>query len=308
MKPRARTLAGAYLLDLAIGDPVGLPHPVRAIGWAIARCEERWNGMERGARLRGALVTSGIIAATFAAALLAERAARRAHPMLAEIVSIVLAASALATTDLVREAQAVSSALEANDIDRARTCVARIVGRETSELNASEVARAAIETLAESASDGIVAPLLWGLLGGAPAALAFKAISTLDSMIGYRDARYARFGAFAARVDDAANLIPARITAFLIAALSAAPLRAARTTLADAGAHPSPNAGWPEAAMAGALGVRLGGTNVYDGTQLHGPTFMAAGRTAEPRDVRHAIALVQRVSFAGALLAVAVRA
>jgi adenosylcobinamide-phosphate synthase len=245
------------------------------------------------------------VASAFGVALALERGAMRLHPRAGSLVAIVLAASAFATTDLMREATSVAAALRADDLPAARSRVARIVGRDTAHLDAADIARATIETLAESACDGIVAPLFWCALGGVPAVIAFKAVSTLDSMIGHRTPRFERFGAFAARLDDAANLVPARLTAALLAVLSHAPGRAMQTAVRDARGHASPNAGWPEAAMAGAFGIHLGGMNTYDGVPHHGPLFHAEGRRPDVVDVVAAIVLVRNVSLAAALLAIA---
>jgi adenosylcobinamide-phosphate synthase len=185
--------------------------------------------------------------------------------------------------------------------------VARIVGRDTNDLSRSEIIRATIETLAESASDGIVAPMFYLAIGGVPAALAYKAINTLDSMIGHNDSRYRYFGKFAARLDDVASYLPARITAFLILIASflyRLDFRGAGFIwMRDAKAHASPNAGRPEAAMAGALGVRLGGLNYYDGEPHHGPYFGDAKKTLDQTALRSSLVIVAIVSFLGFLLA-----
>ncbi|GAC1415436.1 MAG: adenosylcobinamide-phosphate synthase CbiB [Candidatus Velthaea sp.] len=305
---RRRTIAAAYVLDVLFGDPAGWPHPVRAFGAIIAGAERRYNDRTPAARASGAAVAALLTAATFASTALFLAALKRRAPRTEIAVAAILGATTLATTDLLREATGVVHALEANDIEIARTRVARIVGRDTTRLNDQEIARAVIETLAESAADGIVAPLFWLAAGGVPAALAFKMVSTMDSMIGHRDERYRYFGTAAARLDDLMNFAPARITASLIALVCRAPVRALRVALRDARAHASPNAGWPEAAMAAALGVRLGGDNRYDDIVITGPLFYSAGRTAQLSDVRAAMALVRRVSLLAALGALALRA
>jgi len=299
MKPAAWTIAGAAVLDWTIGDPPGLPHPVRAIGAAIAFGDARLNRDGTGSRLAGGVVA---VAVVLGAAALGALVARR------RIAAVVAAASTLATHDLVREARAVSRALEAGSLGDARVAVARIVGRDTHALSAREVARATIETLAESACDGIVAPLFWLALGGVPGAFAFKAASTLDSMIGHRTPQYERFGNVAARLDDVANVIPARLTALLIAFAGRRPFATIRAAMCEAAAHASPNAGWPESALATALGLRLGGTNRYAGVSVAGPVFNPRGRVPEAADIARAIAHVQRVSIAATLLAIRVRA
>jgi adenosylcobinamide-phosphate synthase len=299
MKPAAWTIAGAAVLDWTIGDPPAVPHPVRAIGAAIAFGDARFNREGSGSRLAGGLVALAVVLGAAGAGALAAR--RR-------IGAVVAAASTLATHDLVREARAVARALEAGSLADARSAVARIVGRDTHDLDATDVARAAIETLAESACDGIVAPLFWLALGGVPAAFAFKAASTLDSMIGHRTPRHERFGCVAARLDDAANFVPARVTALLIAFAGARPLATIRAAMREAATHASPNAGWPESALATALGVRLGGTNRYAGVTVAGPVFNPVGRAPDVRDLARAIAYVRRVSLLATLIAVRVRA
>src|SRR5579863_4141554 len=206
----------------------------------------------------------------------------------------LLAWTALATRSLLEEACAVIRALEADDLDLARQRLARIVGRDTAHLDATEISRAVIETLAESACDGIVAPLFWLAIGGVPCAMAYKAVNTLDSMIGHRDPPYLYFGRFAARLDDGVNFIPARLTAMGI--VTAARFHGLRIWLRDGNKHASPNAGQSEAAMAGALGVRLGGANTYDGVLHHAPVLNAEGRPPSVKDARTALTLVAAVS------------
>jgi len=299
VKPAAWTIAAAAVLDWAIGDPRALPHPVRGMGAAIAFGDARFNRDGTGSRLAGGLVALAVVLGSAAAGALVAR--RR-------IGAVVAAASTLATHDLVREARAVYRALKADSLDDARTAVARIVGRDTYDLDASDIARATIETLAESCSDGIVAPLFWLALGGVPGAFAFKAASTLDSMIGHRTPRYERFGSVAARLDDLANFVPARLTALLIALSGARPFATIRAAMSEAAAHTSPNAGWPESALATALGLRLGGTNRYAGVTVAGPIFNPAARAPRAHDIPRAIARVQRVSLLATLIAIRVRA
>jgi len=230
------------------------------------------------------------------------------------ILQVLLAWTALATRSLLDEARTVIQALEAHDLERARRRLARIVGRDTGHLSESEIATAVIETLAESSCDGIVAPLFWLAAGGVPCAMAYKAVNTLDSMIGHPEPPYRYFGRVAARLDDAVNLVPARLTALGIVAgakirgLDAAQAR--QIWRRDGGKHASPNAGQSEAAIAGALGVRLGGARSYDGYPHETPLLHAEGRPASVQDARAALSLVAVVSglaFGVALLAVAGR-
>ncbi len=290
---RATLIPLTWLLDQLIGDPERLPHPVRLIGTAIARGEALLLALDHSEQrklLSGAALSFAIVSGTF----YLTRATLRLVPQ----VELPLAATTLAARNLQDEAAAV---LAAPTLELCRQRLARIVGRDTVTLSEQEVARALIETLAESASDGIVAPLFYLALGGVPLAMAYKAVNTLDSMIGHRDQRYEHFGKFAARLDDAANYLPARLTALAIAAVahSAQSLR----TWRDYGDHhASPNAGQPEAAMAGALGVRLGGPNTYAG--ISHQAEMIAPHLPPPtlHDARRAMQIVA----AATLLTVAV--
>jgi adenosylcobinamide-phosphate synthase len=222
---------------------------------------------------------------------------------------VSLAWTALATRSLLSESHAVIRALEAGDLSSARQRLSRIVGRDTARLNESEISRAVIETLAESACDGIVAPLFWLAMGGVPCAMSYKAINMLDSMIGHREPPYLFFGRVAAWLDDAANFVPARLTA--VGIVAAAKLQKLDDECAyaiwrrDGGKHASPNAGQSEAAMAGALGVRLGGASSYDSHPHHAPLLNAEARLPAVRDARTALSIVVIVSglaFGAALL------
>jgi adenosylcobinamide-phosphate synthase len=217
-----------------------------------------------------------------------------------ELDGILLGWTTLATRSLLDESSAVLDALDREDLPLARSRLARIVGRDTACLDESEIARAAVETLAESLCDGVIAPMLYLAIGGAPLATAFKAVNTLDSMIGHREPPYQYFGRIAARLDDAAVFIPARLAALAIVTAAGFigynPSRALSVWLRDGHRHPSPNAGRPEAAMAGALGVRLGGMNYYDGEPAPKPLLGSEGRPAARRDVRAAMRIVTAAS------------
>jgi adenosylcobinamide-phosphate synthase len=294
----------AYALDWLIGDPEWAPHPVRWMGRLIRIGEHFLRRFIRRPRAEfiGGLSLSLFIVGVFGPGgwLLLENLGGRNKTM-AFVVALYLAVTTLATRSLLDEARAVRRLLLSSDLVAARRQVARIVGRDTQELDEPEVTRAVIETLAESASDGVVAPMFYLAIGGAPAALAYKAINTLDSMIGHRDERYEYFGKFAARLDDAANFIPARLTALLFV-LAAWMLRldwrgAWRVLWRDAAKHKSPNAGRPEAAMAGALDVRLGGTNYYDGEPHHGPRLGDAKRPLDDLALRYALRITACASL-----------
>jgi adenosylcobinamide-phosphate synthase len=294
----------AYALDWLIGDPIWLPHPVRWIGWLTVIGERMLRHLvsKPGGEFVAGLVLTTVVVAGFGLGswqlLLWLRGWNQA---LSFAVSVYLAASLLATRSLLAEARAVKHFLESDDLLSARQQVGRIVGRDTAALDEAEVTRAAIETLAESASDGIVAPLFYLAIGGVPAAMAYKAINTLDSMIGHRSERYEFFGKSAAKLDDAANLVPARVTALLLVA-AAWTMRldwrvAWRMMWRDGAKHESPNAGHPEAAMAGALGVRLGGTNFYEGEAHEGPCLGDEQSPLDQQALRNALWLTASVSI-----------
>ena len=275
-------IASAYAMDLLLGDPEWFPHPVRLFGYLTQTGERLLRPHTRGPATEFAAGAALAISVTSIAWLMG-------RPN-----NVLLAWTTLATRSLLDEASAAIRALEANDLDLARNRLARIVGRDTGHLDESEIARAIIETLAESACDGIVAPLLWLAVGGVPAAMAYKAINTLDSMIGHREPPYRYFGRFAARLDDGVNFIPARLTALGI--LAAARFQGVGIWLRDGSRHASPNAGQTEAAMAGAIGVRLGGANSYGGIVHDAPVLNVEGRRPTVHDARVALSIVAIVS------------
>jgi adenosylcobinamide-phosphate synthase len=301
LSPSMFTLA--YALDWLIGDPRWLPHPVRWMGWTIRLGESalrRFVYKPRGEFVAGLLLTVSVIGTFGVGSWLVLHWLQGSNPIFAFSISIFLAVSTLATRSLLEEAHAVLRLLLNEDLVSARAQVARIVGRDTEHLSEAEVTRAAIETLAESASDGIVAPLFYLAIGGIPAALAYKAANTLDSMIGHRGEPYEFFGKCAARVDDVASFIPARITALLLVC-AAWTLRlnwqsAWSILRRDGGKHKSPNAGRPEAAMAGALGVRLGGLNFYNGEAHDGQYLGDALFPLDPHALQSALRMTIAVS------------
>jgi adenosylcobinamide-phosphate synthase len=282
--------AGAGLLDEILGDPAGWPHPVRAFGWVIARLDRARLRIHSaaGLRLLGLLLALGL---PLAAAAFAAGAVRLCGHW-GWLAELVLGAWMLAGRSLRSAVGPVLGALAAGDLALARQAVSAVVGRDTAALDQDEVVRAGLETLAESLCDGVVAPLFWFALGGLPALWAFKAVSTLDSMVGHMEAPWTHFGWASARLDDLMNLVPARISVLLIAAAAwSGP--ALRLAWRDGGRTASPNAGWVEAAFAGALGVELGGTNAYDGVPKAGP------RLGEPRRPRDLAVLRQGLVLAG---------
>ena len=296
-------LAGA-LLDAAFGDPRRW-HPVAGFGQAAAALERRSYAPSRaaGARFAGVAVTVPAMAGVLAALVTRHRPAARVA------VTAATTWAVLGGTSLRREASALADALDRGDLATARARLPHLCGRDPSTLDGPELARATVESVAENTSDAVVGPLFWGAVAGLPGLLAYRAVNTLDAMVGHRSPRYARFGTAVARLDDLANLVPARLTAALTVA--AAPLvdrrpgRALRTWWRDGHRHPSPNAGQCEAAMAGALGVRLGGRNVYGGRLEERPVLGARGRVPDGGDVRRATRLSAVVGAGTVALAMA---
>jgi adenosylcobinamide-phosphate synthase len=292
-------LAVAYALDWIAGDPHSFPHPVRLIGKVASLGERllRPGGNPNADFLSGSLLTAAVVAGSWQAARIA---ACKGGP----VIEVLLAWTTLATRSLLDETAFVLDALDSEDLALARRRLATIVGRDTASLPESEVLRAVIETAAEGLCDGIVAPLFYLGLGGVPLAFAYKAINTLDSMIGHLEPPYRYFGRSAARLDDAANFLPARLAALAIVILS----HSRQSWLAfrrDGRKHPSPNAGQTEAAMAGALGVRLGGMNYYDGRPSPKPLLYPEGCLPTRADARASLRIVALASlafFAAALL------
>ncbi|MFT4112593.1 adenosylcobinamide-phosphate synthase CbiB [Silvibacterium sp.] len=296
----------AYLADQAAGDPEWFPHPVRLMGTAITRGEallRRPKQSDREELLAGAMLTAAVVGSSYLLTRLALAAAYRCSKQLGVLAEIGLGWTCLAARNLHDEASQVLAALDASDLSYARTRLARIVGRDTAQLDACEISRAVIETVAESASDGVMAPLFYMALGGVPLAMAYKAVNTLDSMIGHADERYFYFGKAAARLDDVANFLPARMTA--LAVIGASRLRKAdaegawRIWLRDGHRHKSPNAGQPESAMAGALGVRLGGGNFYAGEFIAAEPMGGEFRAPGPQDARAAVRIVSAAALLG---------
>ena len=263
----------AIVLDIVLGDPEWLPHPARLIGAVISRGEGLLHrGERRRDLLNGALLTAGVVGLSVVAAGIAIAVGDRIHPAIGAIVAVLIAWTTLAARGLDSAARDVQDALMRHDEVAARRAMPSLVGRDPESLDREAMIRATVESVAENASDGVIAPLLFLFVAGPVGAIAYKAINTLDSMIGYRDERYAYFGRVAARLDDVANWIPARLTALCIVIGSQLWLARGRAAFAicrrDARMHESPNAGYPEAAMAGGLGIQLGGAAVYEGETI----------------------------------------
>ena len=306
-----------WLLDLIFGDPQKLPHPVVWFGKMIAACEHQYNkGTHR--KLKGALIAIGLILFVFALAWMLRKILGifalfifdGTHeqvyqiPLLLYIFDALAIFFCLAGTTLIREVREVFLALD-RSLDEGRRQVARIVGRDTSELSAQEVRTAALETLAENLSDGVIAPLFWLAILGTPGMLAYKMVNTLDSMIGYKTERYKDFGCWAAHIDDIANYIPARLTAFLMV-LTTGRLGLLRFVWKNGRNHASPNSGYPEAALAAILDCRFGGPHYYFGELFDKPYIGTNDRPLTTDDMKTAVRINRTAEVLMVLLTVSV--
>lgn len=281
-----------YVLDLLIGDPDNWPHPVRVFGNLIAAGERRLN-RGTGRLGKGAALTIGLCIGVWLFFYGLDALALRIHPAVYVFVNSLFVWYGLANNNLITEGKAVFRVLDQDGLDAGRRQVARIVGRDTSRLSAQQIRIAALETMSENLSDGVIAPLFFYGLAGVPGMMTYKLINTLDSMIGYRSDRYERFGKFAARLDDLANLVPARLTALLMS-LAGGSLRALQFAFRYGRRHKSPNAGYPEAALAGILDCRFGGPNVYHGVLVDKPFIGEHDRPIESGDIDRAVAINHR--------------
>lgn len=322
-------VAIAYILDLFFGDPYWLPHPVRFIGWLIKNTEkvlrnlinsrEKSKGGDKAGkeRVAGIVLALAVVSLTFLLVFIILKIAGLISPVLFHIVNIYFIYSALAARCLANEAFKVYDVLNKKDIVEARKRLSMLVGRQTEHLNEEEVIRGVVETTAENTVDGVVSPLIYAIIGsifgiGAPLVYAFKAVSTLDSMVGYMNDKYINFGRASAKIDDAANYIPARFTGVLI------PVSAFfcgknfsksfLIMLRDRRKHKSPNCAYPEAAVAGALGVRIGGNNVYFGKVVEKPTIGDPDKKLEARDISDTVKLMYVTSLLALLITGAIAA
>lgn len=268
---RVMIIAAAILLDLLIGDPKWLPHPVIAFGKLITSLDKSLNrGSGKRKKWGGLLLTFIVVGVVFAASFGILLLFYQVHLFAGVLLEVYLISSTIAITGLRQAALQVAVPLSRGDLVEARFQLSMIVGRDTENLTESEITRGTVETVAENTVDGITAPLFWAFIGGAPLAMAYRAINTLDSMVGYKNERYIDFGWSSARLDDVVNWLPARMTSLTLW-LGALFIRGSRmkkawtVTLRDARKHPSPNSGWSEAMVAGLIGVQLGGRNEYEG-------------------------------------------
>ena len=280
-----------WILDRLLGDPSWLPHPIVLFGKAIAK-GEHWLNKGDHRIVKGAIMSIFLILLVYASTALLLWVTHLVHPLMAFIVQVVLIFFCLAGTTLIKEVRNVFLALD-QSLEQGRQQVARIVGRDTSQLSAQEVRKAALETLAENLSDGVIAPLFWYALLGVPGMMAYKMVNTLDSMIGYHTERYLLFGRIAAKIDDIANYLPARITALLMVLVAGRP--SLISFVAKFGPqHASPNSGYPEAALAGILNCRFGGSHYYFGQYFYKPYIGTNERALSTADMHTAVAINRR--------------
>lgn len=285
-------LLAAYVIDRIVGDPRSLPHPVIGMGKAIHAVEQlirRFFTRPQSLRAAGILLPLIVVGVAWLLTAVLLWLLSLVSPWLVWLAEAWLISTTIASKGLKDAGLAVYIELHKGDLPAARTALSMIVGRDTTTLNSPEIVRGTVETVAENIVDAIISPLFYALLGGAPLAMAYRAVNTLDSMVGYKNEKYRELGWASARLDDVANLIPARITALLLA-LCACLLRldwrrSLRTVSRDARRHPSPNSGYPESAVAGALGIRLGGENVYHGVASFRAYMGDPLRPLEPEDI-----------------------
>ncbi len=300
----------AGVLDMLFGDPENLPHPVRLIGSTIEHGEKFCRKIPVGEVIQGTVLTIGITVLTYTITASILEILKHRATWAAWIFSVLIIYFSIALRCLADEALAVQYALESKDLEAARCQVSRLVGRDTSSLDESGVAMAAIETVAENLVDGMSAPLFYACLFGPAMCAAYRAINTLDAMVGYKDQRYIKFGKVAARLDDLTNWLPARFTVVAICIASRitgigtrGEIR--RVVRSDSRSHSSPNSGFPESAFAAALGVRLGGPAVYHGKATEYPWINAEYRRPSPADIHRAVKLLYATAgtiYAGALV------
>lgn len=305
-------IIAAWLLDALIGDPERLPHPVRLIGAYIGWMEKIARQLFADKKAAGVFIGVLVPATAYLCTAAIIVFASSISPWCAVIASIVLIYYCLSTRCLADEACAIFKQLQAGNLPAARQLLARIVGRDTDSLGEKEIMRAAVETVSENTVDGIISPLFFAVLGGAPLAMAFKSVSTLDSMIGYKNEKYRDLGCFSARLDDALNFIPARLCLLLVplAALFCCPsgfLASLRIGIRDGRNSPSPNSGFPEACFAGALGIQLGGQCSYGGIVSCKPLIGDKKRELAEYDIKKAVGLMWLVSGLSLVVFLALR-
>jgi len=286
------SIMAAVLLDAIIGDPYWLPHPVRLIGKYITAFESVMRRVAKSPislRIAGVALTVSTVLLVYGAVYGILKAAQGISPMLYHGLNVIFMYTSLAANCLSSEGMKIYRLMDKGDIKAARVQTSMIVGRDTDKLEEGEITRAVVETIAENTSDGVLAPLFYMAIGGAPLAMAYKAINTLDSMVGYKNEKYRYFGWCSAKLDDVVNYLPARLTAVFMAIASLFMgldyRNSFSTVIKDGRNHSSPNSGYPEAAAAGALGIMLGGTNLYFGQPVYKPTIGQSKKPLEKTDI-----------------------
>lgn len=297
-------LCAAYLIDRVVGDPRGLPHPVVIIGWWITRLERVIRSLvkrEEHLKIAGLLFPLFIVTGSYAAVWLIVWGAALISPWLSFALSAWLISTTIAAKGLADAGMEIARHLVAGDLVQARRSLSMVVGRDTDRLDEPEICRGAVETVAENIVDAIVSPLIYAAIGGAPLAMAYRAANTLDSMVGYKNEKYLHLGWASARFDDVLNYIPARLTALLLVAaswLQRLDWQQCWTMIRrDAHLHPSPNSGLPEAGVAGALGVQLGGLNTYQGVPSNHAKLGNPHRPLRAGDIKSTVSLMYVVSL-----------
>lgn len=294
----------AFLTDLSLGDPRWMPHPVVLMGKCIEFLESILRPIARNPQsqlVAGALLTVTLVGGSWALTYYLLQWALQINLWFGSILSVWLIFTTIAAQGLAQAAWEIYHLLQKGDLTQARQKVGWIVGRDTDNLDAGGITRATVETVSENIVDGIIAPLFYALIGGAPLAVAYRAVNTLDSMLGYKNERYLYFGRASARLDDLANYLPARITGLILLAavflLRMDSRRACKTMLRDSSSHPSPNSGIPESVVAGALGIRLGGLNHYYGRQSFRPYMGDDLTPLAPEHIKQTIRIMYLTSF-----------
>ena len=294
-------LPAAFLLDLILGDPEWLPHPIRWMGKAISALEPHFRKIPINPVSTGLLFGIFLIFGTWALTIGIFLIAQRIHPLLKVVLEIISIYYTISVRSLKTAAMEVYGALAQNDLSSAKKRVSRIIGRDVDSLTTTGVAAGAVESVAENLVDGVISPMFYAAIGGAPLAMAFKMINTLDSMIGYKNETYMHFGKAAARMDDIANYVPARLSIPLISFAAQIFLKkgraAFRTAVTEGANHASPNAGYSEAAFAGALGVRLNGPNYYGGHLVEKPFIGIQFQRPEGYHIKKACNLMVLTAF-----------
>jgi len=290
----------AYVIDLVIGDPRHLPHPVKWMGACISFLDKKLNKGKR-KRLKGLIMLMLLLLLVFGISFSLVYLFYQWHVIAGILLEGLLIATTIAQKDLKRASLAVLKPLEKKDVEGARKQLSYIVGRDTERLSEQEIIRGTVETVAENTSDGITAPLFWAMIGGAPLALVYRAVNTCDSMVGYKNDEYKEYGWASARLDDVVNWIPARLTGY-ITMISMKPegttfKKALQIFRRDASQHNSPNSGWGEGSVAALLGIQLGGVNYYQGKESLSPTIGDVIHTLQPSHIVKAIIIMQRTVF-----------